>query len=333
MANSMFKEENKRPVNPEVFSGGEIGKNELRYVGLLPPGIKTIAVISPASVPDAGHIRESMQMMEKAGVRVKLGTHALEPAVPGTMSAPLEHRLEDFRNAWNDPEVDMILCTRGGKGSMELIQKLDWEAMRKRPDLPFLGYSDITLILCSMLSRGVGHPFTGPMFEGMRNITQESLAVMRDTLRGIGHAPVKLIPLVPGNCRGKVLAGHLQRLALIAGTSFAPDVSGRILFLECVDKTPMNIREYLSELRERGLFAACSGVVFCHFTRCGDPEEIRSIQDAFALETGVPVYRGFPYGHERNSYTMDYRSTAAIENGFVSFSFDNGIAPSCRRER
>ncbi len=310
------------PIDPEVFPDEVWKKNDSRYIGLLPSRIRTIAVISPASVPDSAQIRESMRMMEKAGVRVKLGAHALEPALPGTLSAPLEHRVEDFMCAWNDPEVDMIICSRGGRGALELIQKLDWETMKNRPDLPFLGYSDITLILCAMLSRGIGHPLTGPMFAGMRNCSDASLAVMRNTLRGIGSSPVKLIPLVPGNCRGKVLAGHLHRIALIAGTSFAPEVSGRILFLECVDKSASDVRGYLSELRDRGFFSVCAGVVFCHFTRCGDPEEICAIQEELASRLTVPVYRGFPYGHERESYTMDYRSTAVMENGSVSFSFD-----------
>ncbi len=319
MQNPVSDSEMEPLPDPEVFPDEGTGAEPSRYIGLLPSGVRTIAVISPASVPDPGHIRESMRMMERAGVRVKLGVHALEPAEPGMPSAPLAHRVEDFMDAWNDPEVDMIICSRGGQGSLELIRKLDWEKMKKRPDLPFLGYSDITLILCGMLSRGVGHPFTGPMFAGMRNMSAGSLAAMRDALLGKESSPVKLEPIVPGNCRGRVLAGHLHRFSVIAGTSFLPDSAGRILFLECVDKTPSGVREYLSILRGCGFFDRCAGVVFCHFTRCGDPEAIRSIQEDFSRSAGVPVYRGFPYGHERESHTMDYRSTAVIQNGEVRF--------------
>ncbi len=156
MQNPVSDSEMEPLPDPEVFPDEGTGAEPSRYIGLLPSGVRTIAVISPASVPDPGHIRESMRMMERAGVRVKLGVHALEPAEPGMPSAPLAHRVEDFMDARNDPEVDMIICSRGGQGSLELIRKLDWEKMKKRPDLPFLGYSDITLILCGMLSRASG---------------------------------------------------------------------------------------------------------------------------------------------------------------------------------
>lgn len=322
MAISAFAANAAQPTDPEVFSNKGKKIDESRYIGLLPPHIKTIAVISPASVPDPGHIRQSVRMMKKAGIRVKLGKHALEPAEPKTSSAPLAHRVEDFMTAWNDPEVDMIICTRGGSGSAELIQQLDWEAMKKRPDLPLLGYSDITLILCSMLSQKAGHPYTGPMLGAMRVITDESLSVMRDTLHGKEPAPVALTPLVPGDCRGKVLAGHLHRLSVIAKMRFRPDTTGRIIFIECVNRTPAAVRSYLADLQKSGFFKNAAGVVFCYFTRCGDPAEVNSILDDFARSSKIPVYKGFPYGHEKTSHAMDYRSTAAIENNKVRFLFE-----------
>ncbi len=305
--------------DPEAFSYDEKKIDAARYAGLFPPQVKTIAVISPASVPDSKNVRLNVRMLEKAGLRVKLGKHALEPAAPGAKSAPLAHRVEDFMAAWNDPEVDMIICTRGGTGSAELIEQLDWEAMKKRPDLPFQGYSDITLILCSLLSQKAGHPYTGPMVGALHSITDESIGVMRDTLQGKEVAPVSLKPLVPGDCRGKVLAGHLQRFAVIAKTRFRPETKDCILFIECVNRTPEEIRGYLAELREAGFFTGVAGVVFCHFTRCGKPAEIDAIQKEFAETAKIPVYRGFPYGHEKNSHVMDFRSTAVIENNAVRF--------------
>ncbi len=310
-------------ADPEAFSNDEKKIDSTRYVGLLPAQVKTIAVISPASVPDSDNVRQNIRMLEQTGIRVKLGQHALDPEVPGTMSAPLAHRVEDFMTAWNDPEVDMIICTRGGLGSAELIQKLDWEAMRKRPDLPFMGYSDITIILCSLLSQKAGHPYTGPMLAAIHGITDESLGVMRDTLHGKEVAPVVLTPLASGDCRGKVLGGHLERFNVISKMpQFRPDTRGRVIFIECVNKTPTEVQSYLTNLREAGFFKEAAGVVFCYFTRCGEPSEIDAIQKEFARTVNIPVYTGFPYGHEKTSRAMDFRSTAVIENNTVRFVFE-----------
>jgi muramoyltetrapeptide carboxypeptidase len=62
----------------------------------------------------------------------------------GKNHAPVAEKVADFYAAWNDPEVDMIFCVRGGRGCEELLDNLDWTKLKKRPELYFQGYSDVT---------------------------------------------------------------------------------------------------------------------------------------------------------------------------------------------
>ena len=79
----------------------EIQANEQRYKGVFPPGVKTIAMISPASYPGSKLHKRGIELIRAAGYNVKLGKHAFDKPAKGEGAAPLEARLEDFYNAWN----------------------------------------------------------------------------------------------------------------------------------------------------------------------------------------------------------------------------------------
>ncbi len=64
-----------------------------------------------------------------------------------------------------DPEVDGIVCTRGGWGSAELLPYLDAALIRANPK-PFIGYSDHTSLHCWMHNEVNLVTFYGPMVGG-----------------------------------------------------------------------------------------------------------------------------------------------------------------------
>ena len=138
--------------------------NDVQYfIGAFPPEVKTIAMISPASYPDNEFHRRGIDLVKAAGYKVKLGKHAFDLPEEGKLNAPLAVRLEDFYNAWNDDEVDMIVCVRGGAGCFELLNSLDFSKLKKRDNLRLQGFSDVTILLCAMHGKKMGSPIAGPM--------------------------------------------------------------------------------------------------------------------------------------------------------------------------
>ena len=57
-----------------------------------------------------------------------------------------EERAADLNAAFRDPDLDGIVCLRGGYGAARLLPFLDFDALRRAPKV-ILGYSDITAIL------------------------------------------------------------------------------------------------------------------------------------------------------------------------------------------
>ena len=307
------------PANDaEIFA--EKLTDERRYAGVFPAEVKTIGCISPASYPGNPSHRRGVALLNKAGYKVKIMPNAFkEPQTPGATGAPLADRLSDFYAAWNDPEVDMILCVRGGRGCEELIANLDWGKLQPRKNLYFQGYSDVTLLTAALLSKGYGHPVAGPMAGSMSGLYAPYIKEMKAMYHGESVGPFKLTPLVPGDCAGLPLSGLLARLCLVARSNYCPDTAGRIIFIEAVAHKPKVIRERLQEMLESKFFAHAAGVVFCHFIRSGSQAEIDAILQEFAPKFGVPVYKGFPFGHSPECCTIDFSRKVEIKNGELVF--------------
>ncbi len=296
----------------------EIQAGEQRYKGVFPPGVKTIAMIAPASYPGSKAHRRGIELIRAAGYKVKIGKHAFDKPPKGETSAPLEARLEDFYNAWNDDEVDMILCIRGGRGSLELLNKLDFSRLKRRDNLILQGYSDITILVCAMQSRKIGHPVAGPMSGSISGLQPGCIEEMRKMHHGLAIGPIPVTPLIPGDCSGLPLAGLLERYTRIWKSGFRPDTKGRIIVIECVSRTAEQVRQHFDDLIKEGFFKDCAGVVFGHFIRSGTQQEIDAILDDVVKRINKPTYKGFPFGHSSNCYTIDFSRKFVIKDNQIT---------------
>ena len=310
--------------DPELVFSRSTAKRD--YKNVFP--VKTIAIITPASYPHSKSHRLGVEMLKKH-YKVKVMPHTfLDPATlekapsrkrSGYRAIPVEKRLEDFYKAWNDPEVEMIICARGGVGSLQLLEKVDWSKLPKRPELIFMGYSDVTLILCKLLEKGYGRPVAGPMSGSMSGLDPAMITGLKKMLAGEKVGPYKVTPLVKGDCSGKVFAGLLSRFVQAKRNNYLLDTKGKILFIEGVNRTAKEVKEQLTELKEKKFFEGAAAVVFCQFTRTKEGKKIREVLKEFAPSLGIPVYTGFPFGHTARHQAMDLTRSAEIKNNTVIF--------------
>ena len=135
------------------------------FIGLFPPDIKTVAIPAPSMPGDSPEKVDScLKLLREAGLNVKVTPHARmnEPGSSRDTIVDVRVRAADLEQAWLDPETDIILCLRGGWGGIDLIETLDWDKLRTRPDMRVIGFSDITLLHMAMLHEKAGHPLCGP---------------------------------------------------------------------------------------------------------------------------------------------------------------------------
>ena len=297
----------------------EQSRQEQRFAGVFPPGVRTIACITPASYPGSSSHRRCPKLLKKAGYKVKVFPHSFDKPQPGKRYAPLEGRLEDFYAAWNDPEVDFILCFRGGGGSQGLVTALDLKKLKKRDNLYLQGYSDVTHVISWMLAKGYGRPVAGPMCGSLVGITPECLREMKAMHHGEQVGPVPVKKMIGGDASGLAYAGSLGRMSEIAQSDYRPSMAGRIVFIESVGTPTEKIRSFLQILVDREFCKGASAVVYGQFIRCGEKAEVDAVLEEFAPKFGVPVYRDFPFGHSPQCYTLDFSRRAEIRNNTITF--------------
>ena len=68
------------------------------------------------------------------------------------MAADDGTRLEDLHSMFSDGHIKAIFCARGGYGSLRLLEKMNFDLIRRNPKI-LLGYSDITALLLAIYKK------------------------------------------------------------------------------------------------------------------------------------------------------------------------------------
>lgn len=306
--------------DPEILSTKGGKRN---YKGVYPPHVKTIAVITPGSYPNPKTANAGIALLRKAGYKVKVYPNVFnKPADVEKnryLSCPVEFRVKDFEAAWRDMENDMIICARGGWGTVDLVANVNWEKLPRRPELYVMGYSDVTMLLCALSAKGYGRPVAGANITSHPGLAPSIIPEMKKMYHGEELKPIKLKTLVPGDCSGKMVAGLLARYALVVRNKYNLDTKGKIIIIECVKSSPEKIRKDFDELLANKFFDGAAGVVFGHFLRSGKAAEINAILKEYAPKFNVPVYRGLPFGHHSQHLAIDFARTAMVKDGVITF--------------
>ena len=276
---------------------------------IYPENIKTVGIISPAGKLAPELQEAGIAVLRKEGIKVK-GPLPLPDCKVSYLAGTPEERARQLEEMWLDPDVDMLLCTRGGFGSAQLLDHINWRKLSRRP-LPLAGYSDITALHWAMAARNAGIPVAAPMLGKLHALDQVSRSAMYNAFAGIERS-CNVETVSGGAFSGRVLAGNLTVAASLAGSDFFPDADGRVLLFEDINEPVYKLDRCLTQLEQAGLFDRAAGVVFGSFTG-SDPKELEELFSRFAERTGVPVACGFPFGHTFPLLAVSFEDTIFVD--------------------
>lgn len=267
------------------------------------PERPVVAVVAPASSARWDRLEAGAAALVSRGWQLRWGAHARDRAEP-YFSANAAHRLHDLHAAFADPEVDLVICARGGYGSNYLLPELDFELIRANPK-PFFAYSDMTVLQTAILDRTGLVSFHGPMLAAdfyLKDGVDE--ASLRSVLEGGMHrygAVEGLRMLRPGTVEGQLYGGCLSMLTTSLGTPWAPATEGKLLFLEDIAERPYKIDRMLRQLVLAGKLRNVPGIIFGEMQGCqeaGQPDERLEQAILHALEGFEgPIAIGLRSGH------------------------------------
>ena len=276
-----------------------------------------IGIISPASTPDdLSTIETGVKYLESLGYRVEVGKNVGK--VHGYLAGSTEDRLDDLHSMFKKKEVKAIFCVRGGYGSTRMLDKIDYNIIKRNPKI-FVGYSDISALQLAFFNKTGLVTFAGPMvsidFSGeVSKYTEEIFWRLITSNKSYGKIELpdgeKISALKKGTVKGRILGGNLALISSLVGTDFLPEMKDRILFIEEVGELPYRIDRMLNQLRLSKILSHVKGVVLGAFIDCNEIDPTKRtltlgevIQDYFgSLE--IPVVYNFKHGHIKDNVTI-----------------------------
>lgn len=271
-----------------------------------PSSVRKIAVPAPAGIPDRKRLDDSLELLQSFGIETVTGRHVFSESEETYFASSKENRAEDFNAFLHDPSIDLILCARGGYGSMQILPLIDWETLKRR-NLPVVGFSDITAVHLAMLKKKAGIPVVSQMAARLSTALEDKRTA--DSAERVMHLifnpatprfreTADLLPVGNGkDAAGKIICANLTMLTALMGTGYLPSFRNKIVILEDIGEPPRKLDRALVQLLLGGTLSCASAILFADYTDCGTQEEHRRIFERFASETDVPVYSGLNFGH------------------------------------
>lgn len=289
-----------------------------------PDNIKHIAVVAPAGGEkkraDIENAKKTLESLEK---KVTLMPNISAGSEFDFLSAPEEKRVSDIHAAWQDDSVDLIFALRGGYGSVQLLNSLDWTLLRKRK-IPFLGYSDITGLMLAFYKMGVGIPIVTDSFSKISKILECEFSCkwLKNALSEEKNKPEKLsypkgfrkIVIKKGAVKASLIPTNMTLLSSLIGTDFMPDLSGKLLLLEDLNELPYELDRILNQLLMTGVLQKISGLIFGQFKGCGYRKDREKIFAKYAEFVNGPVISGVPHGHTLPMWVLKYDAMISINS-------------------
>lgn len=311
----------------------------------LAPG-DTIEIIAPAKYLDKERVTLATKRLEEMGFKVRLPKNLFRRQ--GFLGGSDEERATELMAAFADPEVDAIMPGTGGYGTTRILDKLDYDVIRKNPKI-LVGFSDITGLHIAISQQtglvtfhsplpewGLGidknlSPFAAKWFwrailakeyqgskAGYTIFTRPSVPPSPDDAKLFDDVPPP-VTMHGGKAHGRLIGGNLSVLHAMMGTPYEIETDGKLLFLEDVGEAPYRVDRMLSTLRLAGKFDHVRGVILGQFSarkeeaKWDDDESIDDVLKDYFGKLGVPVLNRFPVGHVRYNATLPVGAMAELD--------------------
>ncbi|WP_127020017.1 S66 peptidase family protein [Flagellimonas beolgyonensis] len=241
----------------------------------------------------------------------------------GYFSNTDEERAKDVNEMFANPNINAILCARGGYGCTRILDRLDYETIAENPKI-LIGFSDITALIQALYKATGLVCFHGPVgstiddaysqkyFKKVLMKGKENLKIKNAKLADaamLENTEYDRYTITSGACMGELVGGSLTLVNALVGTPHEIDFTDKLVFLEDVEEAPYRIDRMLTQLIEGPTFKKAKGILFGVCKGC-DREKKPSnftlkevIMDRIA-PLGIPAAYGLSFGHVPNNFTL-----------------------------
>lgn len=278
---------------------------------MIPPFLKSgdrLHIISPASCIEPSYIEGAKKVLASWDLEISEGKFAR--SAYGRFAGTKNQRINDLQKALNDSSLKAILCSRGGYGLAQIIDKIDFSNFTKSPKW-VIGFSDISILHAAIDKYKIAS-LHGIMAKQLTEL--EPLSEPVQQLKNIlwGKFPIYEMKAHPlnrlGESTGKLIGGNLSVLMGLRSSYFDFEYKNAILFIEDVGEQLYQIDRMMQNLRLSGILKKLAGLIVGQFSDCPeDPLMMQNIEEIIfeaAKEYYFPICFNFPAGHVDNNLPL-----------------------------
>ena len=284
-----------------------------------------ISIISTARKITIEELGPAIITLESWGLKVVLGVNLFQE--DDQFSGTFEQRTADLQSMIDDNSVKAILCARGGYGTVQIIDTINFTNLKKNSKW-IVGYSDVTVLHSHLNNLGIAslHATMPINFEGN---TKESLSSLKNSLFGnLNSIECKAHPLNKfGKIVGDIVGGNLSILYSLLGSQSDIDTAGKILFIEDLDEYVYHLDRMMMNIKRNGMLVELKGLIVGEMSDMNDNsipfgKTAEQIILEYTKDYDFPICFGFPAGHlpDNRCLRLGTNSVLEISKNGVSLS-------------
>lgn len=275
-----------------------------------------IEIVAPAGRIAKKTVEAAKIYLEKWGLKVSISPHLYKANFQ--YSADDAERLSDFQQAMDNPDINAILCARGGYGSIRILDQINFEKFVDRPKW-IIGFSDITVLHAHIHNRFAIETIHGSMAAGIID-NEKSARSLRTALFG---KPVKYRFKShklsrKGKSGGILTGGNLAILTTLLGSPSDIDTKDKILFIEDVGENLYRIDRMMWTLKRAGKLDNLAGLVVGGMTEIPESKKVFGKNAYEIIHEHIqgfdyPVCYNFPAGHRKDNRAIIFGRFTELE--------------------
>lgn len=280
----------------------------------------TIGVVAPCNPIIGDNIEElerAKRIVEESGFQVKYSKH-IYANTNGYSSTPQE-KAEDISQMFQDSEVKMIWCAKGGENSNTTFEFLDYEKIKQNPKI-ICGYSDVAS-LTNMITEKTGLvTFNGTNFKTIATDEtnysyQEALKRLMEGSLEIGKKEEEYVTIQEGQAEGELIGGNLSIIKGMVAGKYKLNFENKILFLEefGLETSPALANNYLYYMKQNGVFDKIKGMWIGSYQHESKISLEQIVRDVIGKQYQFPMIQSNNFGHIETKTVIPVGSKARID--------------------
>ena len=281
-----------------------------------------VALISPSFKVTHQEVQFSIERIKALGLEPIIAPSVLEQ--DGCYAGTIQSRVKELHDAFLNPKIKAIIAVRGGAGSFQLLDYINYKNIEKNPKI-LMGYSDVIALLISIYNKTGLVTFHGPMpakpmtkfsVDYLQKVIMQGKKVLFENEKKLGDDLIqtenRITTINSGTATGRIIGGNLTMLVNLLGSDYLPkhpqDWQNKILFVEEVNEEIFRIDRMLSQLQKAKVLSNIAGFVFGLCTEC-DTGCMGSINleetlKKYFKDLKIPVFSGAMIGHASKNFTI-----------------------------